>query len=440
MTRRLIPALIILAVVGAFAAYKLMGARHTNADLSFHVTNVKQADFLLMRERPGAAKRRVGSIPHDGRDVHYLGEEDRVGNSDWKKVKYVAIGWVNSRYLQIPKSESQPGVPDAFEVTNVSEKDVLVIRERPGATERQVGSIPSDGRDILYVAGTASKAPATWMKVQYQMVGWVNARYLIEAASESPIVASNTDRRAFAEGNHHFAAEQFDLAERDYSAAIAARADASYYLSRGNARFALLRYDDAKQDYDRAIEMQADHAPAYLSRGTLYWIEAALASAEADFRSAIRLEPENDFYYGRLAVTLIEQDRNSEATDMYRQAFESDPSRDWALNGWLDGLYAEKRFDDILSIFSQWRSQGVYAGWLYYYAARVHSERKDTDSALEGYYRALEHDPKELLPIEIYSEMATLERESSPGQCDAHLAEYQRRMGRPDYDKQWCYK
>lgn len=60
---------------------------------------------LNVREAPGVADRGlvhnvVGAIPHDGREVKYLGRRALVGNVYWYYVRSdPVVGWVSSYYL-----------------------------------------------------------------------------------------------------------------------------------------------------------------------------------------------------------------------------------------------------------------------------------------------------------------------------------------------------
>ncbi len=264
--------------------------------------------------------------------------------------------------------------------------------------------------------------------------------------SPIPPATSSLDSRdapaSYAKGNSFFAANRYDLAEQSYSVAIAVTPDAPHYLSRGHARLALLKYNEAWEDYNRAIELRPDYAPSYLARGTLYWLLGRNLLAEDDLRAAIRLEPDNDFYYERLAVILREGEKKQEITDTYWDAFIKDPTRPWALEGWLGGLWEQKKYDEILRIYFEYKDRKVYTGWLYYYAAQVFKERSNQQSAREMFLHAILHnDSDELLPIETYSAIAELERDMGLRQeCLSHRSQYQRRMGRPDDGRQWCYE
>ncbi|HUI12791.1 MAG TPA: hypothetical protein VL048_04885 [Xanthobacteraceae bacterium] len=247
--------------------------------------------------------------------------------------------------------------------------------------------------------------------------------------------------KAYAAGNWAFEHDEIADAEQSYSMAIALEPVANYYLSRGNARLALMHYNDASQDYDRAIQLQPSYAPSYLARGTLFALLGRLSAAENDLRVAVRLQPNNEFYHSRLAEVLSDEDKQHEVTELYRKAFEQDNSRTWALEGLLSGLFVEKKFNEIGNLFSANLRRDVYVSWLYYYAARVDDARKDSNAALQSYREAVNHDSDDLIPIEARFRLASIERDMHlANDCDTDLREYQRRMGQPEYDKNWCRK
>jgi tetratricopeptide (TPR) repeat protein len=248
--------------------------------------------------------------------------------------------------------------------------------------------------------------------------------------------ARETDVAAYTEGNKCFAADDFEQAEASYSAAISIRSDSSYFLARGHARLALMRYDGAMQDYNRAIDQKPNYAPSYLARGTLFWLLGNVPEAEHDFRSAMKLAPENDFYYQRVGAVLSEQDRKREIADLYRRGFEEDQTRSWALGGWLLALLEQKEYDQVLQAVSRYRSQNRYLGLLAYYSGFVHEKRDQPQDALRDYRSALQSDAEELVPMVIYRNLAYLERDwGSAADCVKYFKEFKDRMGRPEWDE-----
>lgn len=244
---------------------------------------------------------------------------------------------------------------------------------------------------------------------------------------------------AYAEGNRHFAADRFSLAEQSYDAALAAEPAAPYYLARGNARLAQQRYDDALDDYDLAIKLEPGHAPAYLARATLYWLQGRVDAAEADYRAAVRLKPDDDFYYGRLSVVLYEQGRAADVADAYRQAFEQDRSRDWALNGWLGALAEQKDYEGILDQTYRLRSEGVVAAWAEYYEGLAEEELGNDEPALTAYLRAIAADAYGI-DLDAYIKVATLYRKyGAVEECAKYQRKYFDLLGRPGgQDPAWC--
>ena len=67
---------------------------------TYVVTEVSRGDSLNLRAEPSASAEIVGTIPHDGVGVRWVGGLEQVGRSLWREIEYAgARGWVNDRYL-----------------------------------------------------------------------------------------------------------------------------------------------------------------------------------------------------------------------------------------------------------------------------------------------------------------------------------------------------
>lgn len=416
------------------------GAVHDADADYFDVARVASNDVLTVRAKPGATEREIGAIPPNGRGVLFLDDETRIGQSTWKKVQYEVTGWVNASFLTATPGDAANGT--FYAVTRVAANDSLTVRASPGG--EAIGSLPYNGRGIRFLDQEGQAGRSFWKRVRYRVVGWVNATYLVASSQPEGSPAGSNSVVAYLAGNKYFVARRYDLAEQYYSAAIDARPEATYYLSRGNARLALMQYDDATVDYGEAIDIRPNYAPTYLARGTLLWLVGSVADAENDFRMAVRLEPDNSFYYTQLGSVLYEQNKYAAVGNLYRAAFRDDPSRNWALAGWLGSLFEQKQYDDILKVYAELSAQNVYVTWLYYYAGRVYEERDQQRDALIAYRHALEHDSDDQIPIDTFNKVATMERSYETADlrraCDGHRVEYFRRMGRVDDDPEWCFK
>lgn len=99
----------------------------------------------------------------------------------------------------------------------------------------------------------------------------------------------------------------FDPATVDLNESI--RLDPNYakaYLSRGRLSYSLGQNPAALSDYDKAIQLAPDDASAYFNRGVAYFLVGAhIADAEADFKKANQLNPQDP--YAALWLDLTER-------------------------------------------------------------------------------------------------------------------------------------
>ncbi len=113
------------------------------------------------------------------------------------------------------------------------------------------------------------------------------------------------------------------------------------------------RFPDAAEAYGRAIAVigapQAAHWPLYYSRAISYERAKDWDKAEADFRMALELSPEQPSVLNYLGYSLVEQGRNlDEALSMIERAVAGQPDDGYITDslGWV--LYRLGRFDEAL--------------------------------------------------------------------------------------------
>lgn len=258
---------------------------------------------------------------------------------------------------------------------------------------------------------------------------------------ESPTISSEAAEAAYARGNRAFHDEDYVAAIAAYSEAIEQNPQSAlYYLARGNVRLTQMDYDQARADYDQAIELDPMNGPAYFAKGTLAWMLGELDAAEQDYREAVRLEPDDSFFYNRLSGVLYERDTpqaKSEVIRLYRSAYEENPERAWALSAWMNVLFAEKRYDELLERAGQLTKRGVESAGLLYYVARIHAEREEVPQGIQAIEEALRLDPDNI-DIEAYFVAADLyKRAGEVGDCERYLEGFGSRQGRP-MRAAWC--
>lgn len=113
------------------------------------------------------------------------------------------------------------------------------------------------------------------------------------------------------------------------------------------------RFAEATPAYDRAIELidevQPHHWRVYFVRGITHEREDRWPEAEADFRTALELEPEQPQVLNYLGYSFVEMQSNlDEALDLIERAVAAEPESGYIVDslGWV--LYRLGRYDEAL--------------------------------------------------------------------------------------------
>jgi tetratricopeptide (TPR) repeat protein len=121
----------------------------------------------------------------------------------------------------------------------------------------------------------------------------------------------------------------------------------------GDALRAAERFEEAAAAYGEAIALidtpQQVHWPIFYARAIAYERAGFWAPAEADFRKALELEPDQPLVLNYLGYSLVEQRRNlEEALDMIERAVAGQPDDGYITDslGWV--LYRLGRFEEAL--------------------------------------------------------------------------------------------
>jgi tetratricopeptide (TPR) repeat protein len=259
-----------------------------------------------------------------------------------------------------------------------------------------------------------------------------NARKEAELA-----VARKTQQRheaelAWGRGNRAVDAGEMQAAVQEYSRSIELSPDyAPAYVSRGSARYAMGEDEKALQDFADAVRVDAGYADAYLARGTLYWMANEASLAEADFRQLVRLRPSDSYFHDRLASVLAAERKDKDVEDLYRAAYEGDPTRNWALEGWL-GWYGKNHGNQaLLSKLDELPSSATSSAEVLYIKAGALLDAKRFSDAIPVLDLVLKGDPAKV-PTSAASSLAYAYREVGRSDaCIAALNDYAMRMGRP---------
>lgn len=114
------------------------------------------------------------------------------------------------------------------------------------------------------------------------------------------------------------------------------------------------RHDEAISAYDRALALMAERgiAPdwrAYFSRAVSYERTGQWPQAEADFRSALAIEPGEPTVLNYLGYSLVERlEKLDEALDMIERAVAGEPDSGYIVDSLAWALYRMGRYDEAL--------------------------------------------------------------------------------------------
>jgi tetratricopeptide (TPR) repeat protein len=125
------------------------------------------------------------------------------------------------------------------------------------------------------------------------------------------------------------------------------------FVTLGDSLRRLERYDEAAVAYDRAIALygvpQEGHWSVYFARGITQEREKNWDRAEADFRQALRLKPDQPQVLNYLGYSFVEMKRNmDEALDMIQRAVAARPEDGYVTDslGWV--FYRLGRYDEAV--------------------------------------------------------------------------------------------
>lgn len=125
------------------------------------------------------------------------------------------------------------------------------------------------------------------------------------------------------------------------------------HVTLGDTLRRLERYDEAIASYDEAVrlldEPQVTHWPVFFARGISHERSDNWAAAEADFRTALEMQPDQPQVLNYLGYSLVEKQTNlDEALDMIERAVAAEPESGYITDslGWV--LYRLGRYDEAV--------------------------------------------------------------------------------------------
>jgi tetratricopeptide (TPR) repeat protein len=124
-------------------------------------------------------------------------------------------------------------------------------------------------------------------------------------------------------------------------------------LSLGNMYRKEARFEDAVQAYDRALAAiatpEARHWSVFYSRGIAHEQLKRWDMAEADFRRALELNPDQPQVLNNLGYSMVERNLNlEEALDMIRRAVAAEPESGYIVDSLAWALFKLGRYEDAV--------------------------------------------------------------------------------------------
>ena len=101
---------------------------------------------------------------------------------------------------------------------------------------------------------------------------------------------------------------------------------AEAHYKRGNTLFSQHKYTEAEAEFRKAIELDPNDANAHNGLGLALSNQLKYAEAEAEYRKAIELNPNDAIAHSNLGIALTQQQRLAQAEAEFRKAIKIDPN------------------------------------------------------------------------------------------------------------------
>jgi tetratricopeptide (TPR) repeat protein len=124
-------------------------------------------------------------------------------------------------------------------------------------------------------------------------------------------------------------------------------------LAKVNKTSEAIALDEAIADYRSAIRMEPDSANAHNGLGVLLEQQQKLEEAITEYRTAIRFDPKNAIFYCNLGRVLRAQGKPGEAVAACRKAVELESTFSKAHNGLGLALYDQGKLDEAIDSFQK---------------------------------------------------------------------------------------
>jgi tetratricopeptide (TPR) repeat protein len=191
-----------------------------------------------------------------------------------------------------------------------------------------------------------------------------------------------------------------DEALAQLSAAIALDAKSPALRSRGTLYLALGRYDDALRDFDRVIADNGSDSIAYLDKGVAEEKMGNFTGAIRDYSRSIELAPAAATYVDRGGAFMQMQQAQQAQAD-FRSALVLEPANVPALLGQAQVSYARKSMNETLVDYSQVLEVDPKNATAYFKRGNVHFDLREYAAAISDYSASLRLDPNQ--PVVLFN-------------------------------------
>ena len=125
-------------------------------------------------------------------------------------------------------------------------------------------------------------------------------------------------------GEKHFAASEFDKAQRAYLDAAAYDQQAQYLEAAGRAAERLQLFDDALKHYETTVKNEPDYLSAILGQGRIYRARREFSKALTALDNALKIAPKNGWAHFARGDSLIELNRLKDAVEALERSVKLD--------------------------------------------------------------------------------------------------------------------
>jgi tetratricopeptide (TPR) repeat protein len=196
-------------------------------------------------------------------------------------------------------------------------------------------------------------------------------------------------------GYVHYAAGRNEQALRFYDEALGrSPGDPDYLEARGLVLFQMGRLEEAEAELDRLVAARPD-AGAYSNRGAVRSRRERFAEAEADYREALRLSPDDPGTTYNLAILRQRQGRIDEAAELYRKSIDLGRTQPETWRALVKALLRIRKAAEAEAACTQGLQAAPGDVALIWDRALARAEQGNLEGALADYRKVLELKPGE---------------------------------------------